>query len=273
MEPFPESYNVTHFCDIWSNSSYLGSDKDGFPVKPIRSPDGRYHIVGSLQTAHKGVFQRILQDCTPLMDAAEPASIVLVVPFPRYLVAKCCTEEGHISNFGDEEYLEEVSKLADVIPGAVSGIMSMRKCKIITLSDMVTNADPSHPPMSLLDEQNWSDPVHLSREVYSKAGAAILSMGEELRADGPAPKRIRLDSVAPTAQASRGGRSVPLPGWVMGKGPMAPTRGRGQGGGNLRGYRGGPSAYGRGYRPRAERGGKWSYGFSRGGRRGGRGSF
>lgn len=261
------------FLDVWSNSTYLGSDKDGFPVKPVRGPDGRYHIVGSLQVAHRGVFQRILQDCTPLMDAAEPASVVLVVPFPRYMIAKCCNDDGHISNFGDADYLEEISKPADVIPGAVAGIMSLRKCKIISLPDMASHADPPHPPMSLLDELNWADPVHLSRDIYAKVGAALLSTGEGLRGAGPAPKRTRLDSIAPTSQSARGGRAVPLPGWVLGRGPLPPPRGRGRGGNYSRFVRGGPTVYGRYSRQRAGGAGRWRSGSSYVRRGSGRGSF
>jgi len=47
--------------DAWSNSAYLGTDENGFPVKASRSQvDGRYHIEGDLQIAPLGVFKKIL---------------------------------------------------------------------------------------------------------------------------------------------------------------------------------------------------------------------
>jgi hypothetical protein len=204
--------------DLWSNSVYLGSDEEGFPVRPSKSAvDGIYHIPGSLQVAHKGVFQRILQDCTPLLDSAANAATVILIPFPRYLTGKCCENPSHITNFGDADYREEVCKFADFVPGAVAGILSLGKTKVYSLFDAIVDLDPTLTATTILaDPSSWVDPVHLTRETYVKAAVGLLAKRAELTEANNRPRQ-RLDSIVPPISGLiRPGRGGPLPSWVTG---------------------------------------------------------
>jgi hypothetical protein len=274
--------------DIWSNSSFLGTDEVGLPIRAVRGgADGRYHIIGPLQVAPKSVFKKILEESRPILEAAGEAMVVLVSPFPRYVQSTCCPDPSHISNFGTEEYRYEFEGLREMVESVVSE--SGVAVSIFTLNDTWDHAD------RLLHELRtdnggpvWldDDPVHLTREAYVEIANALLMMrggggGSEDGDHFPPAKRRRLESVV-TGQrgtATRG-RLVKPPPWVAGL-EATPNRGRGRGwnagyGGRGGGGRGG----GRGVWPAGGfRGGVLRpYGgqrgrISRGGRGGGRGGW
>ncbi len=61
---------------------------------PLKSnDDNRYHILGKLKAAPATVFVRILEDAAEALAAAAGSRIILVAPFPRYVVGKCCSDE------------------------------------------------------------------------------------------------------------------------------------------------------------------------------------
>ncbi len=243
--------------DIWSNSAYLGTDENGFPVKPFRSQeDNRYHVIGDLQVAPLGVFKKILGDFQGVIHAANNAAVIIVVPFPRYLVQKCCDSDEHVTNIGQDSYASEVGDLTDLVAGLLSGSGLGDNVTSFSLSRYLSGADPSavNRHLSLENVCSWADPVHLSSEIYTEAAGGILEARAQLETE-PAKKRPRLESVAPTANPKSKGK-VMLPGWVMGRGPspIKPSWQVGKSGG-----RGWPSTRARGgYRGRGRgRGGRY----------------
>ena len=260
--------------DLWSNSTYLGSDENGYPIRPTKSAtDGRYHVVGDLQVAHKGVFQRIYLDCMPIFDSVNQAQVIVVLPFPRYIAGKCCSNDDHMTNFGTADYLDEIGKSADLVKAATAGLVSLGKNKVFSLPDMLANTDPHRTAAEILeDPSSWADPVHLARVHYAAVAGALLNIKAEADAEASPPKRARLESVvASQPMPSRGGKRIQLPGWILGKG-TAPRgggnssrvwrggNGSARGGGGMAGWPRGP--YGNASRPGS------SWGFVRGRGRG-----
>ncbi len=94
--------------DLLSNVAFMGSDSDGLPTPAIRAGDGRYHIVGALTTAPPTALKKTLELCTPLAEAAKETRVILVCPISRYVKTKCCDDPSHITNFGSEDYDDEL---------------------------------------------------------------------------------------------------------------------------------------------------------------------
>ena len=242
------------YLDIWSNSAFLGSNEDGFPVRPSRLPvDGKYHLPGDMQVAHRGVFQRILLDCTAMLDASSVANTYLLVPLPRYTALKCCEDQNHVTNLGRDDILGEIEQLPNLVRAAVSGTLSMYNIKLISLLASNSDTDLCHSvAIDLTALENWADPVHLSNELYGKLAGALLALSAESDS-GPAAKRQRLESVVAPAVAPRPRRPVMPPAWVLGRGQSGAARGyfRGRSASRGRPY----GSYGPTYRGRG-RGGR-----------------
>jgi len=253
--------------DLWSNSAYMGTDEFGLPVRAAKNTsDGKYHIVGDLQAAPKTVFEKIMQDSIPVLDAARGSKVVLLIPIPRYIQNKCCATAGHVANFGQENFSSEIYRAMEMAEQAIAacsaasdsvttGIIEVFSCADLDLAEVRTAGG----------EAIWlaTDPVHLSQPAYMELADSI--MGNAAPAQGERPrKRARLESVVPAAaRVARGvqGRVRP-PLWVSGMAPRMPTRAgrgrawpRGQASVSWRARgRGGAGGRGYGYRGRGFRG-------------------
>jgi hypothetical protein len=208
--------------DLWSNSSFVGSDECGYPVKPVRdAQDGKYHILGDLQTAPRAAIKKIWDDSEGLVAAAGAAIVILVSPFPRYLAARCCGKAEHLTNFGEKTVIEDCSKLANSIRsivGASGGGNGSRM--VLSVMEHSENTDLVDWVNHCTEADRWADPVHPHTAFYDAVAATLIATkAEVLAAAEPAGKRQRLDSVAPARTVARGrGVAVPLPAWILGRG-------------------------------------------------------
>jgi len=182
------------------------------------------------------------------------AKIILVVPFPRYVVGKCCGDSQHITNFGSSGFWSELERPETSVSSAILSLEYDRPLTVFNIREVI--GDTVLADMAEMEEAGthsvWQpgDPVHFTPEVYMAIGKA-LSAGDD--ADKRGKKRARLESVVAQAgpPAKRGGGQVRLPDWLSGKpGPGADLdrgRGRGRGRGVNRVWR---SARGAWRRPR-----------------------
>jgi len=161
----------TLVLDIWSNSTFLGTDDMGFPKIPEKCLiDGKFHVVGSLQAAPTAVFERLLRDAVPILDAANTAKIVLVVPFPRYVVGKCCGDVQHITNFGTSGFWAELERPETSVNSAIVSLDYEKSLTIFNIKEVIGDTALAH--MAEMEEVGtpsvWQpgDPVHFTSEVY-----------------------------------------------------------------------------------------------------------
>jgi hypothetical protein len=233
----------TLVVDIWSNSACMGTDEIGTPCRAQRgSTDGKFHICGQLQAAPKTIFKHLLQETLPVIGAAGGASIILVAPFPRYVMRKCCDSEAHITNWGTAGFFDELRETVVLSKSAVAAAGMDGKCTVIDLLDVLGGADaPLDGLMTAEGRRVWqdTDPVHLTEDGYAAVADYIADLAAAENGPGPS-KRPRLTSVVPgVAAAGHGHRGNVRPSlWVAGEA----ERGRGRGARS----RGGPAGPGRG---------------------------
>jgi hypothetical protein len=226
----------TVVVDLLSNSTYMGTDDDGIPARPVRSAeDGKYHVLGELQIAPESALRKTLKDCQPIFDAMKEAKKIVVLPFPRYLAGKCCTDVNHITNFGDESYEDEVLRVSVAVRAAYNSAKPCGFFMLYSLSDTDLLIAAENRPLGG-ENAIWRDPVHFQPDVYSSIAADLVDqIAEATKGEGGADqhpnKRRRIDSVAPpvvcVAPRARG-RSL-LPAWLMGRAAGFEQRGRGDG--------------------------------------------
>ena len=150
-----------------------------------------YLVGGYFLVAHKGVFQRIYQDSMPIFDSVNDAQVIVVLPIPRYISGKCCSDEAHITNFGTADCLDEIDRSVDLVKAATAGLISPGKNKVFNLYDTLANADPNRSVAEILaDPASWADPVHLSRVNYAALAGALLNIKAEADAEA-SPRRRR----------------------------------------------------------------------------------
>jgi hypothetical protein len=270
--------NDTVLIDLFSNSAFMGTDDSGLPCRAVRgTSDSRYHLVGGLQTAPRSVFEKITRDAEVVFSAASAGRVVIALPFPRYVIGKCCTDPSHLANWDKESMLAEFHRANEIAELAINANSAIENPTMLSIFEIFESADPDLSEAKTASGQSiWlnSDPVHLSNHAYLEIANMVQSL-EPSEDDGPRPrKRVRLESVVPPIPGGSRGRQgrIRPPLWVSGMASRRGAGGRARARGGFRGTAGRGS-----WRPRGGsfRGGfRSNYGSGRPGfLRGGRGRY
>ena len=184
----------------------MGTDRNSLLAATEKMLDGKYHLLGDLQTAPRQVFCRILKDCISILEASAAAAVILMAPTPRYVKAGCCDNSDHISNIDlTNDLFEEALHLA--VTHFQTAIASLPPGKISRVFDIYQHFGQDEYAARDLDTSDglsiWrDDDVHLTDTAYMEIGMALLR-GKDDDDDifQPPKKQQRLESVVPAVPA------------------------------------------------------------------------
>jgi hypothetical protein len=246
------------------SSAYRAATMDGdnpqlVPARQLNGGGG-YHLDGELVITPKEIFQKILKVCVPLLQLHPEVQKLVLSPSPRYWLTKCCEEPGHIPNFNQPEYEEEM----------FSGLASLRRViKDYLFMQHISNFRVLNPFLVFADTSGraiqqeaidavrdiWGpDPVHPSLDCMDKLATKIMSIvtGEENSAETTSTASVAPKAIPPCKRL-KWASDTPSP-------FVSPNVGRGRG----YGHRGWSGQWSRGRGGgQSHRGGRWGF---RGGR-------
>ena len=101
------------YLDLLSNASFMGTNENGLQVPPIKDSQKNWHVTGSLVACPKPQIKKILTLFESLCKSIGEAKLVCGLPLPRYVEERCCTDKGHIDNFGDSDYAEVFGQVCE----------------------------------------------------------------------------------------------------------------------------------------------------------------
>ena len=253
LEALRLTNNDVLVLDLFSNSTYMGTDSEGYPAKPYRGDDGVFHVEGQLGTATLALLRRVWTASLPVLAAAKEATMVFCLPLPRYVNGPCCADPGHIENASDNDF----DTILREGQAATRRVLDQELAKLTNKTAIYDPLSAFKAAPSLSETVSaggvsiWSsDPVHLSRAAYHDVLTSLQAAIDGL-ASTPAG-RSRIQSIIPvTAQPRLQLPAVPpTPSWILGE---LPSRGATRGGQPTRG-----TQRGRGGRARWQaRGGRW----------------
>ena len=70
---------------------------------------GKYHVPGKLVFISNQELKELFEAAMPILRTSKRTNIIIIGPMPRYVVAKCCDDPVHITNFHDESYSTEMA--------------------------------------------------------------------------------------------------------------------------------------------------------------------
>ena len=124
-----------------------------------------------------------------------------MVPIPRYVNAKCCSDEQHMTNHGASGFWQEMEKISEHVSLVIEEADLKQPVTIIKLADITGNTELYHTVPTTEELWGAADPVHLTEAGYQLVAEAlkaqIAAAGQE---DEPAVKKPRLDSIVPPAE-------------------------------------------------------------------------
>jgi hypothetical protein len=221
--------------DMLSNSYIRGTDADENQIPPCKESGG-WHVNGHLNFAPKPALKKILSAGSEKWFKYRAPKLIGLVPLPRYVLEKCCSDTNHIKNISDPDYVTDMEHgmemLEDLMIGWVQGINE--RSEVFNFRSCTDNPEDQLPDLQINGRPIWrcDDPVHAVPELYREAAATITaaieggSDGDGYSGQGPA-KRPRLESVVVRRAGESGqarGRPAPAS-WSTGT--LPPPRGRG----------------------------------------------
>jgi len=277
----PDS-NTVVVCQLFDNSVYYGAREEGERLLPKKGLDRRYHVEGDLMIVNKTAFRELFSLATQIIRSADGKLVILLIPLPRYLFEKCCSDPSHISNKDSSGYEQTMREALTAIGTWMKAMAEMKRLKNVVLFNPME-------PLGLIDDdfdedrilQLWGpDPVHPTEEAYSLIAEHLLAyasqqIGEKRTAEAAAEAAATAGPSTTHTATPKAAKPVRRESWISGTEPVAkrqtqihhhanryrpyPLRGGNSGRGSHRGsHLSGPGPWKRGFR-------------GRGGRRGGRG--
>jgi len=228
---------VTVVFEILDNLVYLGRNQDGTTQLPKRDEQGVYHVGGELVVAEKEVQYNLYKAVRPLLMAAGSKPIVIITPFPRYLLSPCCSDPSHVTNFREDGYTDKVMASLDDMRNNYRSFLftdRIRRASVINPAPLMEEG-----PVSEL----WEDPVHPKAEIFNQLADLVIQSSDRLVGKRKSEEE---DNLSRPARGGWSGHNRASHEWG---GPSTRRDGRG-GRGGWRGpgntFRGRPRGYNRG---------------------------
>ena len=113
----------------------------------------------------------------PILRAARGVEIIIIGPLPWYAVEKCCTEQGHITNFDDPEYGRLIGEGVKEVGIHLRNLLHTRRIKAAKIVNPAALMGLTSPiRMDAREKTNiWGrDLVHPLEQGYITLARAIL---------------------------------------------------------------------------------------------------
>ena len=154
-------------------------------------------------------------------------STVCGLPLSRYISGKCCRDEAHLENRGDEDFCQILVSAIASCRGCLEA--AFPGCVVFNPTDSFADADGDMASLiSLASMYIWQedDPVQLTNAAYGDIAASLVKVVAAAATDPSADqlRRPRLESVNTRPREATVANTTP--GWILGE---AQKGGRGRG--------------------------------------------
>ena len=156
------------------NVLYMARGEDGTTSQPTLGEDGKHHVEGELVLAGKDVQVKIYRALRPVLAAVGNIPFILITPLPRYVVAPCCGNAAHVTNFSEPEYQEDLLGLLREVRANLRGCLYSDRARRVSL------VDPTPVASRYLRTEDWEDPVHPGEATFRGLAEVTLDSVDHL---------------------------------------------------------------------------------------------
>jgi hypothetical protein len=152
----------------------------------------------------KEIFLLIL----PLIKAAKGMQIIIMGPMPRYFLARCCDNAGHLTNRNGEHYIDEMIQAIRDVYSWINNTIFMRRIKGVKIFNPTHTLGFNDYDVNIdtIIELWGEDPVHPTPAPYKVLVDKLAAMVDDMLAETPStPSR------APPSKK----RAAPREPWIL----------------------------------------------------------
>jgi uncharacterized membrane protein YgcG len=198
----------------FDNSIFYSCKAHGEKILTRKGKDGKFHVEGELKLISKEDMKEIFLLILPLIKAAKGKRIIIMGSLPRYLLARCCGNPGHLTNRNGDNYIDEMIQAIRDVYSWINNTIFMRRIKGVKIfnpthalgfNDYDVNID------TIIDL--WGDdPVHPTPAAYKVLADKLASMVDDMLAE---PASV------PASPTSTKKRAAPRKPWIVSSEPVA----------------------------------------------------
>jgi hypothetical protein len=209
----------------FDNSIYYSSRAQGEKTLTCKGSDRKYHVEGELKMISKEDMKELFILIIPLIKAAKGMKVIIMSPMPRYLIAKCCDNPGHVTNRNTDCYIDSmIQGIRDVYSWINSTIFLRRIKDVKTFNPTHALGFNSYDVNidTILDL--WGeDPVHPTAAAYKVLAEKLASL-----VDDTLNKSAAAAGSSDSQQPQKKRQATREP-WIVASEPVAKRLGDGKG--------------------------------------------
>jgi hypothetical protein len=198
----------------FDNSIYYSSRAQGEKTLTRKGSDRKYHVEGELKMISKEDMKELFILILPLIKAARGLKVIIMGPMPRYLIAKCCGNPGHVTNRNTDSYIDGLIQGIKDVYSWINSTIFLRRIKD------VKTFNPTHAlgfnnydvNIDTILELWGEDPVHPTPSGYRVLAERLASMVDDVLTD------VTVNNDPPPQQKKR--QAVREP-WIVASEPVA----------------------------------------------------
>jgi hypothetical protein len=198
----------------FDNSIFYSCKAHGEKILTRKGKDGKFHVEGELKLISKEDMKEIFLLILPLIKAAKGKRIIIMGPLPRYLLARCCGNPGHLTNRNGDNYIDEMIQAIRDVYSWINNTIFMRRIKGVKVfnpthalgfNDYDVNID------TIIDL--WGDdPVHPTPAAYKVLADKLAAMVDDMLAE---------PATVPASPTPTKKRAAPREPWIVSSEPVA----------------------------------------------------
>jgi hypothetical protein len=143
------------------------------PISKCVTGDQGYHVNGALVVAPERALQGSVEQLKRIVDEFSDFDLFIVTPVTRYVSRPCCKNSGHVSNFGDPDFLAGI--ISDLTKLKFQLRKKLQPATVLDGIELVCGAGCGREKVEQTLIAGWaSDPVHPASHVYAKMALNLI---------------------------------------------------------------------------------------------------
>jgi hypothetical protein len=142
-------------------------------------------VEGELKMISKEDMKELFILILPLIKAARGLKVIIMGPMPRYLIAKCCENPGHVTNRNTDSYIDGMIQGIKDVYSWINSTIFLRRIKYVKTFNPTHALGFNNYDVNIdTNLELWGeDPVHPTPSGYKVLAESLASMVDGVLTD------------------------------------------------------------------------------------------
>ncbi len=184
LSGMPPDTPIILYC--LDNSAFMGVSINGSMAPLAKEPGGEsgYHATGELIVAPDRALANPIGNLKRLIEACRDHPVFVISPHFRFVRGPCCDAAGHMTNFGDPNFIREMVKDLSRVFHLLK--RSLPNAKVIEGMELICGKNYNLEKATAAATSCWTtDVIHPTNHTYAKMALNLLEAIAPQNTAGP----------------------------------------------------------------------------------------